>query len=151
MLIWTAPTWEKYSQTFLKIFIFRPPRTFFPKPSQTHPKTSPDHSQTHPKTSKISRKNGPDPTKSVPDPTNKNVPKHVPTYVKINENNLPTCPKKVTCARRESNRAPPDAKSKDLPTRLFRPQNIASLKILYASKIRGVCVCAPAGAFPSPK
>ena len=71
--------------------------------------------------------------------TPKNVPRHVPTYVKIHENTLPTRPKKVTCAHRESNRPPPASKSEGLPTRLFRPQNLASVKILYASKIRGVC------------
>ena len=77
----------------------------------------------------------------------KSVPRHVPTYVKIHENTLPTRPKKVTCAHRESNRPPPASKSEGLPTRLFRPQNIASVKILYASKIRGVCVRARRGFF----
>ena len=116
MLFWSAPTQEKYSRSVLKILIFGPRRTFFPKPSQTHPKTSPNHSQTLPKTSQNWRKNDPDPTK------------------------------KVTRGSRESNPPPPASRSQDHPTRLISPQNIASVKISYVSKIE-----TRAGAFSEPK
>ena len=45
----------------------------------------------------------------------------------------------LTSGRRESNPPPPDSKSLDHSTRLLSPQNIASLKIFYVSKIESVC------------
>ena len=53
----------------------------------------------------------------------------------------------MTCASRESNRVPPDSRSEDHPTRLFRSQNFASLKISYVSKIENVCGRARRGFF----
>ena len=52
MCIFNAPTPEKYSRPFLKIFIFRPRPTFFqnhPKPIRKRPLTTPRHIPRHPK------------------------------------------------------------------------------------------------------
>ena len=149
MLFWSAPTWEKYSRSFLKILIFRPRRTFFPKPSETHLKTSPNHSQTHPKTSQNSRKSDPDPTKKWPRPFWKVSPRHAPTCVKIQETPSQHDPKKWL-ARAGNRTGYLRTGSEDHPTRLISPQNINSLRSFYASKIRDVCSRARR-VLPSPK
>ena len=69
-------------------------------------------------------------------------PRHIPRHPKIHEKVTPTRPEnapKVTCASWESNPPPPASKSQDHPTGLFSPQNIASLRVFYASKIKDVC------------
>ena len=102
------------------------------------PKPLPDTSQDIPKITK----KWPRPDQKVTPTSLKSVPQQAQTCVKIKENTFPTCLKKVTCAPRESNRVPPtllQTRSTDQSTRLFSPQNIASVKISYVSKIENVC------------
>ena len=92
--------------------------------------------------------NPPKPIRKRPQST----PRHIPRHSKFNVEVTPTRPTsypKVTCASRESNRVPPDSRSEGHPTKLFRSQNIASLGILHASKIRGDCPRTRRGFFRS--
>ena len=77
-------------------------------------------------------------------------PNHIPRHPKNHEKVPPTPPKsdpKVTCASRESHPVPPDSESEGHPTGLFRHQNTASLRNLYASRIRCDCPRACRGFF----
>ena len=91
-----------------------------------------------PKPSQTCPKRSPDPSQTLP---------------KTSEKSRKSDPE-LTSGRRESNPPPPDSKSLDHSTRLFSPQNIASVKIFYVSKNTDcmyqkyrVCASAPAGAF----
>ena len=125
MLFWSGPTQQKYSQAFLKIFIFStlsdPIRHFF----QNHPK----------------------PIRKRPQTT----PRHIPRHPKIDEKVTPKRPS----GSRESNRRPPDSRSEDQPTRVFWPHKTAPLRVSYVSKIQSLYVkipeCARAHGFSAAK